>query len=91
MGKSYAASTVERYESLRRRGLNCQDGDGICIRKARWVHVVGTTRDGRQPGDDVISELRLCDYHKEQSDKVIAFYGYAYRNAQLIEVRALNA
>lgn len=90
MGRSYAASTVERYESLRRRGVNCMTGPGICTRRARWVHVTGTTKDGLRSGQDVISEMRLCDHHKAESDRTQAHYGRAYGNARLLEVRRLT-
>lgn len=89
MGRSYARATVERYESLRQRGVNCMDGPGMCTRRARWVHVTGTTKDGLAPGRDVVSELRLCNYHKVVSDGTRAYYGRAYANAELLEVRPL--
>jgi len=89
MGKSYAASTVERYESLRRRGVNCMTGPGMCARRARWAHVTGTTKDGLRPGQDLISEIRLCDHHKRESDRTLSYYGRAYGNAELLEVRPL--
>ena len=89
MGKTYAAATVERHESLRKRGLDCRAGPGICTRRARWVHVTGTTKDGLRPGRDVITEIKLCDHHKAESDRTRAHYGRAYGNAKLLEVRPM--
>ena len=89
MGRSYAKSTVERYESLRRRGVNCMAGPGICTRRARWIHVTGTTKDGLRPGRERVSDIRLCDHHKRESDRAIEYHGRAYGNAEVLGVRPL--